>query len=263
VVGRDLAEQGVSVGEALGELRSTTRHVVQREPTFEECEALVDAWAEATLGYLNRLSCADPLTGLDSQAHLLALLLPPSGLDVDPDLVMVVLEVSRPDDFFDLARRLSLLGDLGRGVFPRARTIARVGVRRLVVLVPAQPDLGRRVGLLVRGADGAVSLEGWRELTVTTSSVGPANVLDVGWRAPDSLLVLVADGRTTTVLAVAQDGSTVAPIGPSTTPDLVELAVAPGVPPMVRAANGDVWRYNSDFRWSLHTSGVASAFYPG
>jgi hypothetical protein len=155
VVGRDLAERGVSVGEALGELRSTTRRVVQREPAFEECEALVDAWAEATLGYLNRLSCADPLTGLDSQAHLLALLGSPSGLDVDPDLVMVVLEVARPDDFFAHAHRLSLLGDLGRGVFPRARTIARVGVRRLVLLVPAQPDLGRRVGLLVRGADGA------------------------------------------------------------------------------------------------------------
>jgi hypothetical protein len=151
VVGRDLAERGVPVGEALGELRSITRLAVQREPTFEECEALVDAWADATLGYLNRLSCADPLTGLDSQAHLLALLSAPG----DADLIMVVLEVSRPDDFFELARRLALLGDLGRSVFPRSRTVARVGVRRLVALVPAQPDLGRRVGLLVRGADGA------------------------------------------------------------------------------------------------------------
>ena len=59
VVGRDLAERGVSAREALGELRSTTRQVVAREPRFEECEALVDAWADATLGYLNRLSCAD------------------------------------------------------------------------------------------------------------------------------------------------------------------------------------------------------------
>lgn len=151
VVGRDLAERGVSAGEALGELRSTTRRVVQREPTFEECEALVDAWADATLGYLNRLSCADPLTGLDSQAHLLALL----GASTDADLIMVVLEVSRPDDFVELARRLSILGDLSRGVFPRSRTVARVGVRRLVALVTAQPDLGSRVGLLVRGAAGA------------------------------------------------------------------------------------------------------------
>jgi hypothetical protein len=151
VVGRDLAERGVSAGEALGQLRSTTRRVADREPRFEECEALVDAWADATLGYLNRLSCADPLTGLDSQAHLLALL----GAATDADLIMVVLEVSRPEDFFELARRLSLLGDLSRSVFPRSRTVARVGVRRLVVLVPAQPDLGRRVGLLVRGAGGA------------------------------------------------------------------------------------------------------------
>ncbi|MBJ7358394.1 hypothetical protein [Nocardioides sp.] len=150
-MGRDLAERGVSAGEALGELRSTTRRVAQREPTFEECEALVDAWADATLGYLNRLSCADPLTGLDSQAHLLALLGAPS----DADLVLVVLEVSPTDDFFQLARRLSLLGELSRSVFPRSRTVARVGVRRLVALVPAQPDLGRRVGLLVRGAEGA------------------------------------------------------------------------------------------------------------
>jgi hypothetical protein len=151
VVGRDLAERGVPVGEALGELRSTTRHAVDREPSFEECESLVEAWADATLGYLNRISCADPLTGLDSQAHLLALLTAPG----DADRIMVVLEVSRPDDFFELARRLALLADLSRGVFPQARTVARVGVRRLVALVPAQPDLGTRVGLLVRGAAGA------------------------------------------------------------------------------------------------------------
>jgi hypothetical protein len=150
VVGRDLAERGVSVGEALTELRSATRHAVGRDPSFEECEALAGAWADASLGYLNRLSCADPLTGLDSQAHLVALLAAPAD-----DLIMVVLEVSRPDDFFELARRLTLLGDLSRGVFPRARTVARVGVRRLVVLVPAHPDLGNRLGLLVRGADGA------------------------------------------------------------------------------------------------------------
>lgn len=154
VVGRDLAERGVSVGEALNELRSATRHAVGREPTFEECEALAEAWADATLGYLNRLSCADPLTGLDSQAHLVSLLAAPDT-DSGDGLVMVVLEVPRPDDFVALARRLTLLGDLSRGVFPRARTVARVGVRRLVVLVPGQPDLGRRLRLLVRGADGA------------------------------------------------------------------------------------------------------------
>jgi hypothetical protein len=151
VIGRDLAERGVPAGEALAELRSTTWLVAHRDPRFEESEALISAWADATLGYLNRLTCADPLTGLDSQAHLLTLL----GAQSDDDLIMVVLELSRPDDFFDLARRLTLLGELTRSVFPAARTTARVGVRRLVALVPAQQDLGRRVGLLVRGAQGA------------------------------------------------------------------------------------------------------------
>jgi len=151
VAGRDLAERGVPAGNALGQLRSTTRLVVQRDPTFEECEALVGAWADTTLGYLNRLSCADPLTGLDSQAHLLTLLVAPG----DDDRIMVVLEVAPPDDFLAFARRLTLLGELSRSVFPAARATARVGVRRLVTLIPAEPDLGRRVSLLVRGAGGA------------------------------------------------------------------------------------------------------------
>jgi hypothetical protein len=151
VVGRDQAEQGVSAGEVLRELRSATRRLAGREPSFDECEALVDGWADATLGYLNRLSCADPLTGLESQAHLLTLLGAP---DVD-DSILVVLEVSDSDDFFRLAKRLSLLGAHCRNVFPSARATSRVGVRRLVTLAPGQPDLGARVSLLVRGAEGA------------------------------------------------------------------------------------------------------------
>lgn len=151
VVGRDLAERGVSASDALGELRSTTRLVVQREPTFEEYEGLVDAWADATLGYLNRISCADPLTGLDAQAHLLTLLAAQS----EADLVMVVVEVCVPEDFFAHVQRLSLLGDLCRGVFPAAQATARVGVRRLVTLTPAGSDLGARIALLARGVTGA------------------------------------------------------------------------------------------------------------
>lgn len=147
VVGRDLAERGVPVGDALGELRATTRRVADREPDFEECLALVEAWSDATLGYLNRLSCIDPLTGLESQAHLVTLL----GLPVQGDWELVVIEVPRPEDFFDLARRLSLLGELARAVFPASRATARVGVRRLVTLTPRGTDFPTRVSLLERG----------------------------------------------------------------------------------------------------------------
>ena len=149
VVGRDLAERGVPARDALRELRSTTRLVADREPSFDECEGLVDSWADATLGYLNRLTCADPLTGLDSQAHLLALMKVPS----ETDLIMVCVQVPRPDDFMAHARQLSLLGELCRGIFPTARATARVGVRRLVVLTPANSDFGTRVALLARSVE--------------------------------------------------------------------------------------------------------------
>ncbi|WP_372735820.1 hypothetical protein [Nocardioides sp.] len=130
---------------------------MHRDPTFEECLALTDAWADATLGYLNRLSCSDPLTGLDSQAHLLALL----GVPSQADLRLVALEVPRPLDFFALAQELTLLGETCRSVFPHARVIARVGVRRVVVLTHAGPGFGTRVSLLTRcmGEDGRVLVE--------------------------------------------------------------------------------------------------------
>lgn len=157
-------------------------------------------------------------------------------------------------------RTLSV-GGLGEGRVEAFR-VAPDGVRMALVV---QRPWGQQVlGLARIVRDGAgIALDGWRTLNVATSSVTPLEVLDVGWRAPDSLLVLVADGRATSVLAVAQDGSTVAPIGPSSTPDLIELAAAPGVPPMARTAAGVVWRYNSDFRWSQHAQDVTSVFYPG
>ncbi|MDO5535074.1 MAG: LpqB family beta-propeller domain-containing protein [Propionibacteriaceae bacterium] len=135
------------------------------------------------------------------------------------------------------------------------------GVR--VALIVQRPGGQRALGLARVHRDGPeVIVDGWQELEVATTSVGQLAVLDVGWRAADSLLVLVADGRATTVQAVALDGSTIVPIGPTEAQDLVELAVAPGVPAMVRAAGGDVWRYNSDLRWSQHDTSLDAVIYP-
>jgi hypothetical protein len=135
------------------------------------------------------------------------------------------------------------------------------GVR--IALLVERPGGQTAVGvaLVVRNQEG-VSVQGWRELRVTTTSVAKLAPLDVGWRAADSLLVLVNDGRMSTVQAVAQDGATIVPIGPTEADALVQLAVAPGAPPMVRASDGRVWRYNSDLRWSQHDVDLASVFYP-
>lgn len=152
------------------------------------------------------------------------------------------------------------VGGMGEGRVETFR-LSPDGLR--IALVVQRPGGQRVLGLArVTGGEAPV-VEAWRDLTVSESAVATVSVLDVGWRAPDSLLVLADDGRTTSVLAVAQDGSTAAPIGPSAMTGLVELAVAPGVPPMVRTAAGEVWRYNSDFRWSAHTRDVTSVFYPG
>ena len=40
------------------------------EPAFTDACAVALGWSEATLAYLHQLSCADPLTGLASMAHL-------------------------------------------------------------------------------------------------------------------------------------------------------------------------------------------------
>ena len=68
--GRLLGSQGVSLEETLADLRTTYALVLGTEPAFTDACAVALGWSEATLAYLHQLSCADPLTGLASMAHL-------------------------------------------------------------------------------------------------------------------------------------------------------------------------------------------------
>ncbi len=70
VVGRLQGSQGVSLEETLADLRTTYELVLGTEPAFTDACAVALGWSEATLAYLHQLSCADPLTGLASMAHL-------------------------------------------------------------------------------------------------------------------------------------------------------------------------------------------------
>ena len=56
--------------DGLADLLATATAVARREPTFAEVSAFASGWGDATLGYLNDVGCADPLTGLSTQAHL-------------------------------------------------------------------------------------------------------------------------------------------------------------------------------------------------
>lgn len=154
VVGRDLAEMGTSLGESIEGLRATTRHVVAREPDFEEMRALTVAWSEATLAYVHGLSCCDPLTGLATVAHLRERL---AGLYRDRQVELrehafVVLEVAATagQDPVSLAQRMTQVGQTVRTVFAGQEAIGRAGFHRIVVLALRDEALAPRVSLLRR-----------------------------------------------------------------------------------------------------------------
>lgn len=183
VVGRVLAGDGASLGEALSGLKETYIALGGAMPDFTAVEALSVAWSEATLEFLHDVSCDDPLTGLASMAHLRTRLAElyreaeRSGTSVRDGHALVVIETkagrpragvtaegsatrpgweardasrSNPGDADPFTRALRLAGvaDTVRTVFSGEETIARLGVDRLTALVRRTPDLGETVALL-------------------------------------------------------------------------------------------------------------------
>jgi len=165
MVGRALAEVGSSLGESLEGLRATTRLVAGRDPRFDETHALSLAWSESVLGYLHGLSCADPLTGLSTHAHIREriselyrhALLDSTGTDlaagVDRTHALVVTYAGQVRDAICAARRLTLLGQAARSVFSGTETIGQVGHAKVVVIAPRNDALAGQVALLRRMVD--------------------------------------------------------------------------------------------------------------
>jgi hypothetical protein len=174
VVGRLLGSQGVSLEETLADLRTTYALVLGTEPAFTDACAVALGWSEATLAYLHQLSCADPLTGLASMAHLRGRLMEMYRGDAHgPALrdcyALVVVEASSPrlagltDEVFGADLRMSRIGESVRSVFSGAETICRIGPRRIVVLASRNEALSRRTTLLRRLLDvGEVASGGVR-----------------------------------------------------------------------------------------------------
>jgi hypothetical protein len=186
VVGRAEAEVGSALGESLEELRAATRLVAGRDPLFEESHALASAWSESALGYLHGLSCADPLTGLSTHAHIrerIAELYRGSlvGTFVAADAVgargeaaraahsvshshaLVIADTGWALDPISAARRLTLLGQTVRTVFDGNEPIGQVGHSKVVVVALRNEALASRVSLLRRMAArqaGRIWIEG-------------------------------------------------------------------------------------------------------
>jgi hypothetical protein len=94
------------------------------------------------------------------------------------------------------------------------------------------------------------------------SQVEP-EVLDIGWSGTDRLIVLVKDAHGSGVITVGSDGASPTSLGAVRGSDLVEIAVAPVAPLVVRSADGQAFRYYADYRWALIASGVSAVVYPG
>lgn len=162
-VGQSLAQDGVPLDEALDGLEATYRLVRATLPDHAATRALAGAWGEATLGYLHRLTCEDPVTGLASLAHLQSRLSELyrgelRGGRPGASHALVVIDLPRPvegpvEEATDLlAADLRVLGsaEVVRTVFDGDETIARVARDRVVVLGHRDAGLGRRVALARR-----------------------------------------------------------------------------------------------------------------
>lgn len=159
--GRELVRAGVALGDALDSLWTTVWMVRRREPDHSDVRALSVGWSEATLGYLHRLSCVDPLTGLSTQAHVRGRLAEifrgpvADGVGAPSLHALVVVEALDDGGTLDHAARMARLGEIGRTVFPGSETIGRVGPRRIVVITLRDERLARRVAVLRQMLDRA------------------------------------------------------------------------------------------------------------
>ncbi len=163
-VGRTLAADGASLGEALSALRSCTSQLGFGDPSYAATESLATSWSEATLAFLGDVSCEDPLTGLASTAHLRARLeeiyraADLVGGSVRTSHALLVADTAdlalRPADHHanhvgidPFAHALTLAGvaEAVRGVFPGEETLARVGHDKVVALVRRPAHLGATV----------------------------------------------------------------------------------------------------------------------
>jgi len=173
VLGRALARDGASLGEALSGLSATYTAMGRAMPEFTSVQALALAWSEAMLEFLHDVSCEDPLTGLATQSHLRARLAEVyreaerSGRPVPVSHALLVVDVtgspraspprqapefatpvaSRPFPLA-LSLRLAAIADAIRTAFPGEETIGHAGSGRVVVLVRRAVDLRDTVTML-------------------------------------------------------------------------------------------------------------------
>ena len=155
IAGRSLAQDGASLDEVLQGLRATAQLVSGADPAFADVQAIATAWSEATLAYLHRLSCEDPLTGLASPPTCAAGCRRSTAASTTPTAPCRTptrwwcssCPEDRPgdrvdSDQFSRSLRLARLGETARTVFPGSETIGRLGQPSRARARPARRPAG-------------------------------------------------------------------------------------------------------------------------
>ncbi|CAI9410887.1 GerMN domain-containing protein [Aestuariimicrobium sp. T2.26MG-19.2B] len=145
----------------------------------------------------------------------------------------------------------------------------RISPDRTTMALIVESGKTRVLGLVrLRGTE-TITVDGWLEMPVTTTSGRLENPRDVGWAEPATLVVLspTAQDSRTSVWSVSADGALVEALGPSASDiEPVSLSATPrrqGVTAVIRGNDNRVWRFEDRFRWRLVVGGVTSAVLPG
>lgn len=193
VAGRELARAGVSLDEALGRLEGTFRVVAGTDPDFAAARALASGWSESTLGYLHRLGCADPVTGLASLAHLQSRLpeLYRGQLRGRPcpreSHALVVVDLAGDPrgphvvggDVLASDLRVARVAETAGTVFAGGEPICRLGRDRLVVLADRDDRIGRRLAVLLQLLGDQPGVRAWIEGLPETDTSAAALLADL------------------------------------------------------------------------------------
>jgi hypothetical protein len=169
-LGRARAEAGVGLGETLDDVAALYAVLAERAVPAAVARVLAEAWVEVGFEPLRTGTCADPLTGLTSAAHLRTRLAEVyreaerggGSVRATHALVVVPTGLDGAARWDGLLRRLAL-GECLRSVFSGGETLAGLGPSVVVGLVTRTPllaamteSLRRRLaevatGIAVRG----------------------------------------------------------------------------------------------------------------
>lgn len=151
-LGRQRADEGVGLGEALDDLTSLYLAAGVLQPPLRVVRAMAEGWADAGVAPVRSAGCEDALTGLATPAYLRTRLRETyataarMGVPAGELACLVVLDgtVSPVDPWQRMARGVVLAAAL-QEVFDSGQPLAALSGGRVVALVPRDDSLGQSV----------------------------------------------------------------------------------------------------------------------